>query len=76
MTHGDGIAMNTHTHTHTDIVELVAGYRAYAAADEIDVHSSAAPPATTVPCGVASSQACAAGVASAVSAVATYFQNC
>lgn len=43
---------------HTDIVALVAGYRAYADADEFAVTPASDPPSTTVPCGAFSSQIC------------------
>lgn len=58
----------------TTIVDLVANYGAYATVDELTMHSTVDAPATTVPCAVASSTYCAAGVGAA--AGATYKIGC
>lgn len=63
------------------IVDLVAGYGAYARVDELNIHAAVDAPATTPVCAatvavsVASSTWCASGAASAVGG-ATYKVGC
>jgi hypothetical protein len=67
--------------TMPNIVDLVAGYSAYATADELNVHAAVEAPATTPVCAAtvyasaASSGYCASAAASAI-AGATYKIGC
>lgn len=58
------------------IIDLVAGYSAYATADELNVHAAVEAPATTPVCAAtaASSTWCAAGAGAA--AGGTYKLGC